>query len=335
MDAKTGKRSRKVDVESNHVAASIVSLLENLRNLNAWWYDNYGFIPSSNSVVYSVVLNTKLSVKNIVAVEPKRFQRLYTVDVDKPFMWDLGILEGLIGVIDVSQKSSSRLKVYVFRRSKPTLVIKITGNLPPRGDTVFDYPRGDPDTVFEYPPRSLVSMLFYLLNPEVERFVRELAREYLTSEEAAEALDTWSYTYDKVMEIKIDSDVPPASFRYNALTSYLLLGYSGRYRMLSLIEIMAVPILDRYDECDISMLRLYRVGMKKRDALLEFTMKYEQELAHLLEEMVPRSDISALSHDVPNLLNQVRKVPVLVKVIETLDEDWFKKLAKLFKQYLL
>ncbi|MEM1876556.1 MAG: hypothetical protein QXH21_07240, partial [Ignisphaera sp.] len=90
--------------------------------------------------------------------------------------------------------------------------------------------------------------------------------------------------------------------------------------------------LGKYDEFDINMLRLYRVDMKKRDTLLEFTMKYEQELAHLLEEMVPRSDISALSHDVPNLLNQVRKVPVLVKVIETLDENWFKKIAKLFQK---
>ncbi|MEM1830162.1 MAG: hypothetical protein QXJ97_01375 [Desulfurococcaceae archaeon] len=332
MDVETRERSWEVDVESNHVVDSIASLLENLRNLNAWWYTNYSFKPSGNSAVYRVVLNTKLSAENIVVVEPGRFQRLYTVDIDEPFMWNLGIVEGLIGVIDVSQRSSSRLEVHVFRRSQPALVVKVTGNLPPRGDTVFDYPRGDPGTVFEYPPGSLVSMLFYLLNPEVERFVRGLAKEHLTSEEAAEALDTWSYTYDKVMEIKVGNNIPPASFRYNALTSYLSVGYSSRYRVLSLIEIMVVPILGKYDEFDINMLRLYRVDMKKRDTLLEFTMKYEQELAHLLEEMVPRSDISALSHDVPNLLNQVRKVPVLVKVIETLDENWFKKIAKLFQK---
>ncbi|MEM1759498.1 MAG: hypothetical protein QXU26_02155 [Thermofilaceae archaeon] len=44
-----------------------------------------------------------------------------------------------------------------------------------------------------------------------------------------------------------------------------------------------------------------------------------------MRKLLPRSDVVALLEDASSLLQMVRKVPVLVKAVEQLDDEWFTK----------
>ncbi|MEM3964285.1 MAG: hypothetical protein QW584_00985 [Thermofilaceae archaeon] len=310
----TKKRDEEDMTLVEQASIATTEFLNELNNLTGWWIINYKDKEKKkegNVMLYELIENQFNMVEKVSTLDLQT--TVYDLRVTEPLLVPNFPLE-VAGGIDVVLKTSDNFSVYRLTKGQTTM-LGISEDI-------------HVSTVFEYPPRSLVSMLFYLLNPEVERFVRELAREHLTSEEAAEALDTWSYTYDKVMEIKINKRIGPQleESRYrDVLVSKFIVNYLGKYRSLDTIAFDVV-------KTGWDLQRLYVVILKRKEEYVTYFMVNQKEVKHLLDAMLPYSDIVALAKNSSTILSAVRKVPMLVKVIESLDEDWFKNFAKLFQK---
>ncbi|MEM1693569.1 MAG: hypothetical protein QXU08_08185 [Ignisphaera sp.] len=312
----TKRRDEKDITLVKQAAIATTEFLNELNNLTGWWIINYNDKDKKkedNVMLYEMIGNQFDVVEKVSTLDLQT--TVYDLRVTEPLLMP-NIFIVVAGGIDVVLKTSDNFSVYRLTKGQTTML------------GISENPHSGLSTVFEYPPGSLVSMLFYLLNPEVERFVRGLAKEHLTSEEAAEALDTWSYTYDKVMEIKINKRIGPQleESRYrDVLVSKFIVNYSGKYRSLDTIAFDVV-------NTGWDLQRLYVVILKRKGEYVTYFMVNRKEVKHLLDAMLSYSDIVALAKDSSTILSAVRKVPVLVKVIESLDKDWFKKIAKLFQK---
>ncbi|MEM1696335.1 MAG: hypothetical protein QXQ90_07045, partial [Desulfurococcaceae archaeon] len=217
-------------------------------------------------------------------------------------------LEGWINLSNITSASCGKLTIYLFKRND-TSVLGVSEAQPSQISAVF-----------EYPPRSFASVLFFMVNPEVERFLRDLSGEHLRSKKNLDALSTWEYVYDRVRVTKVERDiVRPKKLEYgDAVGSALDVSDSQRYRVLSSVSTRTVGSGE-------DLRRFFTVKLKKAGLNPEYFMTSEFEMAYLMRKLLPRSDVVALLEDASSLLQMVRKVPVLVKAVEQLDDEWFTK----------
>ncbi|MEM2260960.1 MAG: hypothetical protein QXK24_00770 [Ignisphaera sp.] len=293
-------------------AIATTEFLNELNNLNGWWFINYEEEKKKdNMMLYELIGNQITTAEKISNLDLQT--TVYDPRSIKPCMV-LGT-PNVAGGTDVVLRTHKNLSVYRFKGRTTVL-------------GVSEDPHTGLDIVFEYPPRSLISVLFYLLNPEIERFVRKLVKEHLTSDKDVEALDTWSYAYDKVIGIKVDKRIGPqlevTQYR-DLLTSKFIVYQSEKYNSLDTIALDVVK--DGWD-----LQKLYVVTLKRKGKYITYFMIRQEEVLHLLDAMLPPSEIVALAKDSSNILIAIRKVPILVKAIESLNYDWFTEFAKLFKK---
>ncbi|MEM1679527.1 MAG: hypothetical protein QXD20_09900 [Ignisphaera sp.] len=299
----------------SEVIDKVISLLNDLSNLNGWWYIEYRWNKRNDSDMLYSMHRCMFSNADIVSnLDLQNSVEMFDLRLDGPGIWGSYNLSGSIKLI---YEKTSNFAVYKFTRDS----LSVLG--------VSEVQMSQHSIVFEYPPRSFASVLFFMVNPEVEKFVRKIAEQQLVSEEEREALNTWEYVYDRVRETKIDREIPFQSNKLpygNDLISSLEASSSSKYKSLSMVGIMAFRLCDNYPY------KLFVVILRKSNEEVAYFMEKGTGMFYLFDAMLPRSDVVALSEDVSTLLPSVRKVPVLIKVVESLDSEWFTKPVKLFSE---
>ncbi|MEM1694065.1 MAG: hypothetical protein QXH21_07330 [Ignisphaera sp.] len=312
-----------VKVEITYVVRTVTTLLKNLNELNMMWFSTYNNINEHEDIPSTMLYSMRRSYFDpdevrIATLEPSAFQRLYLVRADKPFLSESNDLEGRISLLDITSGDYGQMATYLFKRKDATVL------------GVADIDLNQYSTIFEYPPRSFASVLFFMVNPEVEKYLRDLSRRYLTSKEDIEMLDTWEYVYDRVRETKVERDVSlrkKPGYR-NALDSVFSVCDSPRYKVLSSIGIRSIgegETLQKFYTVGLKKVKISSKYFKFNEINPEYLMSQEHEMVYLLKRLLPRSDVVALSEDASTLLQMVRKVPILIKVLEQLDNEWFTK----------
>ncbi|MEM1842682.1 MAG: hypothetical protein QXL19_09935 [Ignisphaera sp.] len=310
MSVETKKRNVENSLKLKEVGKEVASLLNNLNNLVMWWNTNYDEHEDNTSIMLYTMhrYNFDSDEVKIATIDPSMFQRLFNVITDKPFLSQYDDFREWICLFDIANKDYGNLSIYLLKKESTT-VLGIT-------DTQMI-----PNTpIFEYPPRSFASILFFMINPDVERYLRNLSKEYLHSNEDLYMLNTWEYVYDRVRETKIDRDIEhPKNHVYgNDVYSSLNVSKSQRYRLLSSISLCTISSGEDSHQ-------YFTVVLDKGEHILEYSMTNEIEMSYLLRRLLPRSDVVNLLNDASTLLPSIRKIPVLVKVIEHLDDEWFMK----------
>ncbi|MEM4744425.1 MAG: hypothetical protein QXK54_04510 [Ignisphaera sp.] len=257
-------------------------------------------------------------------MESGMFRRLYDVINEEPFLSEPYDLVGRINLLIITSEGHERMATYLFKRKDTTIL------------GVADLNLNQDSTVFEYPPRTFTSVLFYMLNPEVEKYIRHLARDYLHSNEVIEMLNTWESVYDRVMMTKVEKDILNSKkLEYgNALDSAFIVSDSPRYKVLSLIGICPLgegESLQRFYKVVLKKVKINSEYFKIDNIDPEYLMIHELDMVYFMKKMLPRTDIITLFEDTSSLLQLVRKVPVLIKLIESLDDEWFTKPTKGYK----
>ncbi|MEM1829982.1 MAG: hypothetical protein QXK07_04295 [Desulfurococcaceae archaeon] len=327
MSVETKKRNVENSLKLKEIGKEVASLLNNLNNLVMWWYTNYSEQEDNTSTMPYMMhrYNFDSDEVKIATLEPSMFQRLFYVITDKPFINQYDDLEGWICLFDIANKDYGNLSIYLLKRKNSTVYLLKRKDTSVLG--VSDVQMSQNTPVFEYPPRSFASILFFMVNPEVEKYLRNLSKEYLHSNEDLYTLDTWEYVYDRVRETKIERDIEhPKKHEYrNDVNSSLNVSGSQRYRLLSSISTCTISSGENLQQ-------YFTVEMKKGEHILEYYMTNEIEMSYLLRRLLPRSDIVNLLNDVSSLLPSIRKIPALVKVLEQLDDEWFTKPVNHFSE---
>ncbi|MEM4744900.1 MAG: hypothetical protein QXE70_10275 [Ignisphaera sp.] len=308
MSIETKQRSVENSPKLREIGEKVVSLLENLRNLVAWWYITYDEDEDNTSTMpYMMHKGNFDSETMITMLEQNMFQRLYYVNTDEPPLTPYDVIEGSIELIDNTNTYHEKLAIYLFKRNN-TSFLGVS-------DTIM-HPNS---TVFEYPPKSFVSILFYMVNPEIERILRNLSRRYLTSNEYM--LNTWESVYDRVIVTKVEKDILNSKkfVHINAVYSSLNVQHSQRYNVLSSVRTYVIDIDEE------ALQQIFNIELRKAKHILEYYMTNEVEIAYFMKRMLPKPDIITLLDDLNHILPSVRKVPMLIKIIEQLDDEYFKK----------
>ncbi|MEM4854660.1 MAG: hypothetical protein QXE75_04500 [Sulfolobales archaeon] len=301
---------KKRDVECTRLSEAVdnvISLLNDLSNLNGWWYIEYRERKRNDSDMLYSMYKYMFSDVDIVSNLDLQNSEVFDLSLGEPGITDS---YNLSGDIELVYEESSNFAVYRFTK----------GSLSVLGvSDVQIYPN---TRVFEYPPRSFASVLFFMVNPEVEKFVRKIAEQQQVSEEEREALNTWEYVYDRVRETKIDREIPfpydELSYRYDLISEFVT-SSSSKYKSLSRVGTTT------FEAGDGDLYELFVVILRKRNEYVKYYMESGTEMFYLFDALLPRSDVVALSEDASSLLPSVRKVPVLIKVVESLDSEWFTK----------
>ncbi|MEM1876795.1 MAG: hypothetical protein QXH21_08450 [Ignisphaera sp.] len=324
------KKSEDRELLFKHVVDDVISLSVYLENINLWWFAKYeldyryGEDDNENSsMIYRVSRGVIQNIiKESINLDLRHIQQVYSLEAERPYINELDHIDGSIKIALLPVNKKNKYKAYVLEKKEVTpLAVSVNFS-----DESFD--------IFEYPPRSLVSTIFYTLNPKVERCMRELAKQYLTPEGYAEVIGTWEYAYDRIMSERITIDLSQVfdeirqdlGMKYDIAQSFEFnTENSPRYKLLT-----EVGIYITYDYYDNVKDWIY-VRLKIDDDLINYYTDERRGLVYFLRKMVPRSDVVALSEDVSFMLKRLMKVPVLVKVLEGLDGEWFSMFAKLYQ----
>ncbi|MEM4844673.1 MAG: hypothetical protein QXU08_09740 [Ignisphaera sp.] len=301
------KRDEATRTRLSEAVDKVISLLNDLSNLNGWWYIEYRWNKRNDSDMLYTMRRYMFSDVDIVSNLDLQNSEVFDLSLGEPGITDS---YNLSGDIELVYEESSNFAVYRFTK----------GSLSVLGvSDVQIYPN---TRVFEYPPRSFASVLFFMVNPEVEKFVRKIAEQQQVSEEEREALITWEYVYDRVRETKIDREIPfpydELSYRYDLISEFVT-SSSSKYKSLSRVGTTT------FEAGDGDLYELFVVILRKRNEYVKYYMESGTEMFYLFDALLPRSDVVALSEDASSLLPSVRKVPVLIKVVESLDSEWFTK----------
>ncbi|MEM0030905.1 MAG: hypothetical protein QXW93_00440 [Desulfurococcaceae archaeon] len=315
MEATDKKRGVATRTRLSEAVDKVISLLDDLSNLNGWWYNEYRERERKDSdMLYGMRRDMFTDANTVSNLDLQNSAEVFDLHLGEP---DISDSYNLSGSIKLIYEETSDFAVYRLTRDS----LSVLG---------VSYVQMFPDTiVFEYPPRSFASVLFFMVNPEVESFVRKIAEQQPVSEEEREALNTWEYVYRKVRETKVDREIPSPfdELLYgNDLISELVTSSSPKYKSLSMVGTTTFEVGggDLYE--------LFIVVLRKRNKYVKYYMTSGTEMLYLFDAMLPRSDVVALLEDVSALLPSIRKVPVLVKALEQLDDEWFTKYAKLFSR---
>ncbi|MEM1704094.1 MAG: hypothetical protein QXQ31_08585 [Zestosphaera sp.] len=315
MEVTGKKRGVTIRTRLGEAVDKVISLLNDLSNLNGWWYNEYRERERKDSDMLYGMRRDMFTGANIVSnLGLQSPAEMFDLSLGEP---DISDSYDLFGSIKLAYEKPSNFAVYRFTR----------GSLSVLG--VSDAQPSQISTVFEYPPRSFASVLFFMVNPEVEKSVRKIAEQHLASEEEREALSSWEYAYRKVRETKVDREIPSPfdELPYgNGLISELVTSSSPKYRCLSMVGTTVFEVGDG------DLYELFVVMLRRRNEYVKYYMASGTEMLHIFDAMLPRSDVVALLEDASALLPNVRRVPVLVKAVEQLDDEWFTKHAKLFSR---
>ncbi|MEM4844522.1 MAG: hypothetical protein QXU08_08955 [Ignisphaera sp.] len=323
------KKSEDRELLFKQVVDDVISLFVYLENINLWWFAKYeldyryGEDDNENSsMIYRVsrgVIQHIIKIKESINLDLRHIQQVYSLEAEEPYINELDHIDGSIKIALLPVNKKNKYKAYVLEKKEVT-PLAVSANF---SDESFD--------IFEYPPRSLVSTIFYTLNPKVERCMRELAKQYLTPEGYAEVIGTWEYAYDRIMSERITIDLSQVfdeirqdlGMKYDIAQSFEFnTENSPRYKLLT--EVGTYITYDYYDNVE----EWFYVRLKIDDKPVNYYTDKRRGLVYFLRKMVPRSDVVALSEDVSFMLKRLMKVPVLVKVLESLDGEWFSMFAE-------
>lgn len=326
------KKSEDTELLFKQVVDDVISLFVYLENINLWWFAKYelGYRyeeddNEKSSMIYSVSRSAiQHIIKKSISLDLRHVQQVYSLEAEHPYIDESDNIDGSIKIALLPVNKKNKYKAYVLK-SKEVTPLAVSVNF-----------SGESFDIFEYPPRSLVSTMFYTLNPKVERCMRELAKQYLTPEKYAEVIGTWEYAYDKIMSERITTDLSQVFARirrkierkYDTVQVFdLNTENSPRYKLLA--ELGTYITYDYYD--DVEEWLYIRLKIDKNP--VDYFTNERRGLVYFLRKMVPRSDVVALSEDVSFMLKQVMKVPVLIKVIESLDGEWFSMFAESYQLF--
>ncbi|MEM1913878.1 MAG: hypothetical protein QW067_12130 [Thermofilaceae archaeon] len=315
MEVAGKKRGVATRTRLSEAVDKVISLLNDLSNLNGWWYNEYRERERKDSdMLYGMSRDMFTGANTVSNLGLQSPAEMFDLSLGEP---DISDSYDLFGSIKLAYEKPSSFAVYRFTKGSLSVLGVSEAQLSPN------------TTVFEYPPRSFASVLFFMVNPEVEKSVRKIAEQHLASEDEREALSSWEYVYRKVRETKVDREIPSPfdELPYgNGLISELVTSSSPKYRCLSMVGTTVFEVGDG------DLYELFVVILRRRNEYVEYYMASGTEMLNIFDALLPRSDVVALLEDASSLLQMVRKVPVLVKAVEQLDDEWFTKYAKLFSR---
>ncbi|MEM1830173.1 MAG: hypothetical protein QXJ97_01430 [Desulfurococcaceae archaeon] len=320
MEITDKKRDEATHTWLSKAVDKVISLINDLINLNGWWYIEYRWNKRNDNNMLYGMYRCMFSDVDIVSNLDLQNSEVFDLRLGRPGISDFNILCGSIKLV---YEKSSNFAVYRFTRDS----LSVLG--------VSEVQMISESIVFEYPPRSFASVLFFMVNPEVEKFVRKfvrkIAEQQQVSEEEREALITWEYVYDRVRETKIDREITFQSNKLpyiNDLVSRLEVSSSSKYKSLSMIGTTSLKLSDEY------LYKLFVVILRKKNEKVVYYIENKTGMFYFFNALLPRSDVVALSEDASTLLPSVRKVPILIKVLEQLDDEWFTKPMNLLSKWI-
>ncbi|MEM2262173.1 MAG: hypothetical protein QXK24_06965 [Ignisphaera sp.] len=314
MEIVDRKRDESISIQLSEVVDNLVSLITELSYLNGWWYKEYGkYKRIYNKMMYETYINILTKPIQVLNLEQQNIKEIIDLNLVEPKISDFDYLHGNI---DLIYENASNYSIYRFTKNSTSL-LGIT--------TTILFPK---PIVFEYPPKSFASILFYMLNPKIENIVRKIAKQYIASEEDHETLNIWENVYKRIIETKIDKEItsPFRDLTYkDGLTSKINIAYSSRYKVLSSINTTLL-----YDKHYKEICKMFSVSFNKKNEYIMYYMITKSSIIYILDAMLPQSEIKNLSEDTQYILSIIRKVPVLIKTLENLDNEWFIKHIDLF-----
>jgi len=163
--------------------------------------------------------------------------------------------------------------------------------------------------VYEYPPRTLQSVLFFLLNPDVEKRVVETATSMLPNDGRAR-VEEWFILRNKVKNIDVNIELEDEENRVDETYGSLDLGQHPRIGMFNRIEAFV------WNE-ELS----YHVKFYENETPLVYTITYMDKhasIAKLLEVFLSKAEIETVKKEASRVGRVAKKAYVILKVLSKL-----------------
>lgn len=172
--------------------------------------------------------------------------------------------------------------------------------------------------VYEYPPVSTSSILFFALNPSIEREVR--GRYDGVRDGSTEQSETWRFSFESSTAADPPKTIPSHPLFSASSSSLDLEGYPGLSEFVSAGE----SVVSNPEDGDLE--RLFFVSLRHGggDEVTTYETKDVRKFATLVSLLVPAGEISAIERAVDAVSVAVRRVPVIVSALLSLDDEWFK-----------
>lgn len=178
------------------------------------------------------------------------------------------------------------------------------------------------DTRYEYPPKSAESLIFFLLNRELDLKVESFARRS-TSENLLERLESWSYTRKNVLELRrSSSELAVGESDVDAVVSVLL---NLQNHPSTRVFAGAGNVYLYSTENDAVM--MYMLGIKKDTGRHTLYTNYDDTFLFVFRELVPRREWRVVERFATRTLESLGLIPLVVAVLKEMDPDWFSEVS--------
>lgn len=183
------------------------------------------------------------------------------------------------------------------------------------------------DHLYEYPPRSIESLMFFLLNPALDAAVEKVVRRnidsgVISSEEFRKMVELWSYTRDQVSGLFV-TKVPDISssddyLDYLVTSTVRLENMPGLHRFVGAATVIFIS--DSFD-----VINMYILCLKEGEKYFKYYVEDEQSFEDLVTHMVPQQERAIVIRELSKTVERIMSIPVVTKSIKTIEPGWFKK----------
>lgn len=185
-------------------------------------------------------------------------------------------------------------------------------------DAVAVFTRGE--NLYEYPPRSIESLMFFALNPEVDGIAESVARKSLEdgliqSGDLRERLETWVYVRNQVAGLRV-TEIPQADSDYVITSLINLEGVSG------LKKFVGVETVQYYTDGEDSIF-MYALSVSDGEFVHKYYTDDERSLNMLIDAMISPLERRTVAKELERITDRVSTVPVVVRTINSLFPEWF------------
>jgi len=232
-----------------------------------------------------------------LVLEKKRFANFYTVNIDAKKTW-----EEIYSWVEINLRHDE--EVVFYRGDKNDAIVAYVPK-PPRG-------------IYSYPPKSVESLLFYLVNPEIEAEAIRLAEEAGISPEAIDKIQTLQAILSKLPGNLSDVEIEREKDDFTPIKARARVLFEEAFKVLSTIEAKTMEN-DEY--------RDYKVGFNNNGVLVytistEDYADYTRALEVLFEKLAPVDEMKTARKILKNIEAIVLRVYLVLKASEKANSEY-------------
>lgn len=290
MSVRRTSGSRVAEDDAVRVSRTLAHLFVDMENLLGWvFYKELPFLSTADRTL------VRREIKESRRLDAHRIYIVDGMDIIRDEDYD--ILDG-------------RIAVELWRVGSGTEVFWRTYEGVPFSTVIVE--RGSTRHIYEHPPLSVSSVLFFILNPRLQEQVSQL---HGYGDERAEV---WRYVFDSVM-----TQNPPSKTinvwseldTMDLVTSNLNLAGHPKLSVF-LYAGTGIPNIE-----DIST--PYELAVRNSEEVSVYIAKGLESFSKLLGSLIPPDELWVVSREAETVACAVRRTPVAVSGILSLDDEWF------------